>query len=507
MADEIVRALPAPMQVSTYSAQAPDGLPAGSDDDCSRVRPNGRDDCDLAQLSTGSEHCNALRNPHLASTVLFPRSCGPEGQGRRVRRASESCSSSGVALGDPALGCAGCGASRESPRRMRRGRLLVPLCVHTAVLVVCAFCAYWTMFSSYKFYDDEGYHLWSLRLFATGHALYNDVFSSYGPFPYELWAGISKLTGADRFNEQRPMVTIALWLGTSVLLAVSTRRLTGSLTLAVVVQVLSFSVLTPFADEPMSPGGTGLIVVCGLLAVAVFTLRAHPRRALSRDRCARGCRAPDQDQCRRLHHARRRLHGGHDPAVREVVQDRPRGGDRRSGVHRSCRHDSDVRYGLDPTVCISRCRVDRRRGAGDRSSRQHDRAGRRDQTLDRLDARWLLCWLRSHPRRHLCARHDSEGAVRRRRRGRVASGRGVHLSVAPARVHDRLGVRRSGHGLGRASDPHRDTRPTAMARGVSGGGWPGPLVRRRRSAPRRTRGPAARMGVAACMGRRGTDVA
>jgi hypothetical protein len=47
------------------------------------------------------------------------------------------------------------------------------------------------------------------------------------------------------------------------------------------VQVLSFSVLTPFADEPMSPGGTGLIVVCGVLAVAVFALRAHPRRALS----------------------------------------------------------------------------------------------------------------------------------------------------------------------------------------------------------------------------------
>ena len=124
---------------------------------------------------------------------------------------------------------------------MRRGRLLVPLCVHTAVLVVCAFCAYWTMFSSYKSYDDEGYHVWSLRLFANGHALYNDVFSSYGPFPYELWAGISKLTGATVSTNNGRLATMALWLGTSVLLAVTTRRLTGSLTLAVVVQVLSFS--------------------------------------------------------------------------------------------------------------------------------------------------------------------------------------------------------------------------------------------------------------------------
>jgi hypothetical protein len=155
------------------------------------------------------------------------------------------------------------------------------VCVHTAVLVVSAFCAYWAMFSFYKMYDDEGYHLWSLRLFATGHVLYNDVFSSYGPFPYELWAAISKLTGATVSTNNGRLATMALWLGTSVLLAVTTRRLTGSLTLGVVVQILSFSVLTPFVQEPMSPGGTGLLVVCALLAVAVFALRAHPRRALS----------------------------------------------------------------------------------------------------------------------------------------------------------------------------------------------------------------------------------
>jgi hypothetical protein len=64
-------------------------------------------------------------------------------------------------------------------------------------------------------------------------------------------------------------------------LAITTKRLTGRLMLAVIVQVLSFSVLTAFGNEPMYPGDTALVLVCGLLATAVFVLPAHPRIALT----------------------------------------------------------------------------------------------------------------------------------------------------------------------------------------------------------------------------------
>ncbi|MFM9029874.1 MAG: hypothetical protein ACKOTF_04210, partial [Opitutaceae bacterium] len=40
------------------------------------------------------------------------------------------------------------------------------------------------MFAVFMFYDDEGYVLISYRNFAEGGALYREIFSQYGPFPF-----------------------------------------------------------------------------------------------------------------------------------------------------------------------------------------------------------------------------------------------------------------------------------------------------------------------------------
>ena len=58
---------------------------------------------------------------------------------------------------------------------------------------------------------------------------------------------------------------MALWLGISLVLGVTTGRLTGRLSLALIVQVLSFYALTGFRGEPMYPGDSALLVVCALL--------------------------------------------------------------------------------------------------------------------------------------------------------------------------------------------------------------------------------------------------
>ncbi len=172
-------------------------------------------------------------------------------------------------------------ALAASTRRAKRTHpAALSVCAYAAILAGSAFAAYWTMFSTYATYDDEGYHDWVLRLFAAGHPLYNSVFSYYGPFHYEFWGGLSALTGVTFSTNTGRFVALVMWLATSLLLAIVTRRLTGRLTLAVIVQILSFSVLTAFANEPMYPGDTALILVCGLLAAAVFAPR-RPRIALT----------------------------------------------------------------------------------------------------------------------------------------------------------------------------------------------------------------------------------
>ena len=156
----------------------------------------------------------------------------------------------------------------------------VKLAVHGAVLAGSAFCAYWTIFSQFAVFDDEGYHTWVLRLFTEGHALYNDVFTYYGPFHYELWGGLSALTGITFSTDTGRIVTLAMWLGTSLLLGTVTTRLTHRLSLGVIVQIVSFSVLSSFKNEPMYPGDTALCLVLGVLAVAVFMSDRHARAAL-----------------------------------------------------------------------------------------------------------------------------------------------------------------------------------------------------------------------------------
>jgi hypothetical protein len=154
-------------------------------------------------------------------------------------------------------------------------------CAYVLILIASGFTAYWTTFSQFHIYDDEGYFDWSLRLFADGHTLYDSVFSYYGPFHYELWGGLSRLIGVSFSTNGGRALAMALWLGTSLVLGVTTGRLTGRLSLGLIVQVLSFHVLIGFAREPMYPGDTALLVVCALLATAAFALRARSRTALT----------------------------------------------------------------------------------------------------------------------------------------------------------------------------------------------------------------------------------
>ena len=156
---------------------------------------------------------------------------------------------------------------------------LSPL-AYVVVLIGSAFTSYWAMFSWFVPYDDSGFFINSIRLFSQGQTLYDRVFSDYGPFSYELWGALFGLAGRTISTDSGRLATIGIWLFTSLLLGVSCQRITGRLTIGVIVQVLSFSVLTVLNAEPMHATG----VVCALFAVAVavisFVLPSRRRAAL-----------------------------------------------------------------------------------------------------------------------------------------------------------------------------------------------------------------------------------
>jgi hypothetical protein len=138
-----------------------------------------------------------------------------------------------------------------------------------ALAVVAALAAYWLMFTQFAFYDDEGTVLTSLVLFKQGQPLYSDIVTQYGPFYFELYGGLSVLTGHELTHDVGRLLVVAEWTATSVVVGIACERLTGSLLLGLGGSASAFGVLDVLVAEPLHP--ISLTVLLVALAVAALT--------------------------------------------------------------------------------------------------------------------------------------------------------------------------------------------------------------------------------------------
>jgi hypothetical protein len=147
-------------------------------------------------------------------------------------------------------------------RRLWIGLGLVAFALLTAATAVVA---YPRMFTGLAAYDDEGYMLTALKSFVNHGHLYDDVFTQYGPFYYEAWGGLFSLFGIPINLDSGRMATMVAWIVTSLTLGLASWRMTRSLLLGLVTQMLVFAALSVAVNEPMHPGG----IICLLLAAIV----------------------------------------------------------------------------------------------------------------------------------------------------------------------------------------------------------------------------------------------
>lgn len=157
--------------------------------------------------------------------------------------------------------------SRSRPdSSLRAPRWLRPAAAFLLFAVLAwwmARAAYPSMFSSFAYYDDEGFVLLSLREFLSGGGLYNDVYSHYGPFYYEFWGVVFKPFGIDVTTDAGRIATLVVWVATASLSGLVSYLLTRSLVICAAVQVLAFSALITLVVEPAHPSG----LICLLLIV------------------------------------------------------------------------------------------------------------------------------------------------------------------------------------------------------------------------------------------------
>jgi hypothetical protein len=152
----------------------------------------------------------------------------------------------------------------------RRFRLLESLAI---VVVLCATLAifpalgYASIFSVAAIYDDEGCMLITLQQFIEGHALYDQVFSMYGPFPLLVKWGLFSVLNQPVGHDVGRLICLGFWLATVAACAAVVWRFTRSLVAGWLGVVFGFQALWLIVYEPGHPQELcGLLLVLGVLA-------------------------------------------------------------------------------------------------------------------------------------------------------------------------------------------------------------------------------------------------
>ncbi len=135
---------------------------------------------------------------------------------------------------------------------------------------------YWLLFATFMVYDDEGYVLISLKNFAEHGALYDKVYSQYGPFFYVAYDALHRLLGFAWTNTNGRLLTLVHWGATAWVCAALVWRRTRSAGATAFTLAGVFTYLWVMIHEPGHPGGAVSLLVA--LAAWIGATRDIARR-------------------------------------------------------------------------------------------------------------------------------------------------------------------------------------------------------------------------------------
>ena len=148
-------------------------------------------------------------------------------------------------------------------------------------LVACGLSAYWSAWTTFRFWDDEGYVLISLRNFAAGGSLYDEVFSQYGPFYNLFFAGLHRLCRFPLDPAGARAFVCVVWTATSLGVFWLLVRTTRSLTCGLGAALGTFVLLRTLTHEPLHPVGlVALLAVAGAVIAFLDLAAGRDQRAL-----------------------------------------------------------------------------------------------------------------------------------------------------------------------------------------------------------------------------------
>ena len=154
--------------------------------------------------------------------------------------------------------------------RKRSARVAAAIAAFGITTAVVAPIAYFLIFSFFAAYDDEGYLLISLKSFRQGLALYDTIFSQYGPFYYAFMDGLLSVLRLELTHDAGRFITLGIWTSASLLCGLVIFALTRNLWLGCAVQLLTALALDTLRFEPMHPGGLVCLLVACIAAIPLL---------------------------------------------------------------------------------------------------------------------------------------------------------------------------------------------------------------------------------------------
>ncbi len=140
-------------------------------------------------------------------------------------------------------------------------------------ITIAGIYAFTATFSYFAFYDDEGFLMASVEGFITGHPLYDEVFTIYGPAYYFYEWIIYAIASVPVSHDSTGIICAAQWVGAALFLALAGGSLTRSKLMGFFIFMQATVHLRALANEPGHP--QGFVVL--LLASASLAAALQPR--------------------------------------------------------------------------------------------------------------------------------------------------------------------------------------------------------------------------------------
>src|SRR5258708_5636207 len=173
----------------------------------------------------------------------------------------------------------------SSPEGTAEPNAMAPICrpAHPRWLLASAGLLFLGAAIAYAFYvvfsrsmsPDEGYLMITVQSFIEGNALYDTVFTHYGPFYYAYEWVVHSLFSVPLTHDATRMLCILHWLTAAVLLAVAAGRIMKSQLAGLFVFTQAVVHLAPLANEPCPPQD----LIAALLGLAMPLATRKPHRA------------------------------------------------------------------------------------------------------------------------------------------------------------------------------------------------------------------------------------